>query len=222
MSMIEEVFCKSEKKRLFLNTEAKVKLVCDNCMGENDVDETILDQQGFRSECSICGHMIFLDSDTIDAIMLRKKRLKAIPDEKIKQQDNRQTFKTYDFLTDDMTTTLSAEIQLDKASTSPAEFTVVEGPDAGMVVSMNTNRLVFGRRGADVNLSDRLISRRHAAVEAGGGRYLLKDLGSTNGTFLNGHSAGMDFLKHGDEIQMGSTLIRFCIVGMESNIVVFR
>lgn len=202
-----------------------MKLFCDNCMGENEVAEEILDKQGFRSECHVCGHMIFLDSETIEAIMLRKKQ-KRSESEIRKPADSPELDiskdQQEDSAIDDLTTTLSAEMELPRTSTSPAEFIVVEGRDSGLVVSMDTDRLVFGRRGADINLNDRLISRRHAAIESGGGRYLLKDLGSTNGTFLNGYPANMEFLKHGDEIQMGSTLIRFRITGMESDVIVFH
>ncbi|MBN1297670.1 FHA domain-containing protein [bacterium] len=204
-----------------------MRVFCDNCMGENEIDESLLVQNGYRAACTICGHMIFIDSEEIQAINLRKKlKHKATrldPPTDSRKQDDEPVQETDIFGSvsqSNLTTTVAADIELPETYTSPARLVVIEGQDAGLEIPMEIPRLVIGRRGADVNLNDRLVSRRHAAIEAGSGRYLLKDLGSTNGTFLNGQPAGMEFLKHGDEIQLGSTLIRFTIRGMESSIVV--
>lgn len=203
-----------------------MKVFCDNCMGENEVDEARLEQDGYRSPCMTCGHMIFVDSEEVQAILLRKKLqqkseqlAEVFVDNDSEEGDSSGLFASVS--QSNLTTTVAADIDIPDTPTTPAKLVVLEGLDAGLEIVMDVPRLVFGRRGADVNLNDRLVSRRHAAIESGSGRYLLKDLGSTNGTFLNGQPAGMEFLKHGDEIQLGSTLIRFSIRGMESNIVVF-
>ncbi|HPQ38915.1 MAG TPA: FHA domain-containing protein [bacterium] len=198
-----------------------MKVFCDNCMGENEVDEASLERNGYRAACQICGHMIFVDSEEVQAINLRRKlREKAQQPPPVVEESVDETDLFGSVSQSNLTTTVAADIEIPQTATSPARLVVIEGSDAGLEIPMEIPRLVIGRRGADVNLNDRLVSRRHAAIEAGGGRYLLKDLGSTNGTFLNGQPAGMEFLKHGDEIQIGSTLIRFTIRGMESNIVV--
>ncbi|MCD4652951.1 FHA domain-containing protein [bacterium] len=203
-----------------------MKVFCDNCMGENEINEEQLEQNGFRTACQTCGHMIFVDSEEVQALQLRKKlrqksgTLSAIFAADSDGEDVQETDLFGSVPQDNLTTTVAADIELPQTHTSPAVLVIVEGPDAGLEIPMESSRLVFGRRGADINLNDRLVSRRHAAIESGSGRYLLKDLGSTNGTFLNGQPAGMEFLKHGDEIQLGSTLIRFRIRGMESSIVV--
>ncbi|MBN1878943.1 FHA domain-containing protein [bacterium] len=204
-----------------------MKVFCDNCMGENEIDDSQLEKLGYRSACQICGHMIYVDAEAVQAMSLRKRiqmKAKQIGEKPVmnSESDVQMTDVMGSVAQSNLTTTIAADIELPEAQTTPAKFTVIEGPDSGMVITMESDRLVFGRRGADVNLNDRLVSRRHAAIEAGSGRYLLKDLGSTNGTFLNGQPAGMEFLKHGDEIQLGSTLIRFTIMGMESKIVVFQ
>jgi pSer/pThr/pTyr-binding forkhead associated (FHA) protein len=55
------------------------------------------------------------------------------------------------------------------------------------------------------------VSRRHAEVRAEAGRYWLRDLGSTNGTFVNGHRVdGEQQLEPGDRIEIGSSTITFC------------
>ena len=219
------LLCKLHIVHLLYTWEAPMKVFCDNCMGENEVDDVLLEKSGYRSACQICGHMIYVDAEAIQAMSLRKRiqmKAKQIEDAHKNDDDVQMTDVLGSVAQSNLTTTIAADIDIPEAQTTPAKLTVIEGPDSGMVITMETDRLVFGRRGADVNLNDRLVSRRHAAIEAGSGRYLLKDLGSTNGTFLNGQPAGMEFLKHGDEIQLGSTLIRFAIIGMESRIVVFQ
>lgn len=79
-------------------------------------------------------------------------------------------------------------------------------------------RLVVGPQGAtigrsrdcDVVISDANVSRRHAEVRPRGGAWVLADLGSTNGSRLNGRRiTGPEVVQAGDEIQIGETVIGF-------------
>lgn len=70
-------------------------------------------------------------------------------------------------------------------------------------------RTYIGRTSCDVNLNDADVSRQHAVIETYGDKHLLKDLHSTNGTFLNGQAASMDLLKDGDSLRFGRTVLRF-------------
>jgi FHA domain len=195
-----------------------MKIYCDNCMGENDVNEAEIKSNGYRAACRNCGHMIYVDSDAVDALLMRRDPVNMKkPDEK---PDEDATEEMNSVAQSNITTTIAAKIDLPKMDTSEAVLSILDGPDLGLEFNMNSPKIVIGRRGVDINLNDRLVSRRHLSIEASGGRYLLKDLGSTNGTFLNGSPVSMEFLKHGAEIQIGSTLIRFRIKSMNDEIVV--
>jgi hypothetical protein len=83
---------------------------------------------------------------------------------------------------------------------------------------MGGKRLVVGPAGAtlgrsrqcDVTVDDPNVSRTHAEVRPRGGSWVLSDLGSTNGSRLNGHRVeGAEVLKPGDEIELGTTIVRF-------------
>jgi hypothetical protein len=83
---------------------------------------------------------------------------------------------------------------------------------------MGGRRLVVGPGGAtmgrsrqcDVTVDDPNVSRQHAEVRPRGGSWVLSDLGSTNGSRLNGHRVeGSEVLKPGDEIELGTTVLRF-------------
>jgi pSer/pThr/pTyr-binding forkhead associated (FHA) protein len=59
-------------------------------------------------------------------------------------------------------------------------------------------------------LDDPNVSRTHAEIRPRGGSWVLSDLGSTNGSRLNGRRLdGPEVLKPGDEIELGTSQIRF-------------
>ena len=61
-----------------------------------------------------------------------------------------------------------------------------------------------------IQLLDKIVSKEHCIVEVRDGRFVLRDLGSLNGTYVNGERVrGEMWLKHGDEIALGSTRARF-------------
>jgi hypothetical protein len=66
--------------------------------------------------------------------------------------------------------------------------------------------LQIGRGGdCDIVLRDSRVSRRHARLQARGGVLVLTDLGSTNGTLVNGHRVSEVVLGAGDRIQLGES-----------------
>jgi pSer/pThr/pTyr-binding forkhead associated (FHA) protein len=74
--------------------------------------------------------------------------------------------------------------------------------------------VTIGRsRGCDLRLVGGDASRRHAEITGGSGGFTLYDLGSTNGTFVNGDQIQERVLEPGDRIQIGSSTITFCQVG---------
>lgn len=73
----------------------------------------------------------------------------------------------------------------------PAKLVVLAGPLCGEAFPLGTGRLTIGRDAASrLSIPDHLVSRRHCAVEAIDGRFVLNDLGSANGTFVNSGETG--------------------------------
>jgi Protein of unknown function (DUF3662)/FHA domain len=71
-------------------------------------------------------------------------------------------------------------------------------------------RVVIGRsRDCDIQLSDVNVSRRHAELRQEGASYWIVDLGSTNGTEVNGKRVKRAKLRDGDTIMLGSTELTF-------------
>jgi transcriptional regulator with GAF, ATPase, and Fis domain len=85
---------------------------------------------------------------------------------------------------------------------------VVDGPLAGTAIPLSEADLCIGREEAiEVTLEDRLVSRRHASVVFRDGRYVLRDLDSHNGSFVNGLPVRERALEHGDRITIGSSIL---------------
>ena len=106
----------------------------------------------------------------------------------------------------------------------PGRFTVTaevrEGPDgmtAGSVVLPDGSRIVLGVEPivigrlpeCTVVLHDQNVSRRHAEIRRTAGHVVVADLGSTNGTKVNGSPVKERVLEDGDDITVGSTTLRF-------------
>ena len=79
-------------------------------------------------------------------------------------------------------------------------------------------RMVVGPAGAtlgrsrkcDIVVDDPNVSREHAEVRPRGGSWVLRDLGSTNGSSINGRRTdGAEVLKPGDEIELGTSTMTF-------------
>jgi predicted component of type VI protein secretion system len=83
---------------------------------------------------------------------------------------------------------------------------VVDGPDRGVSYALSSSAVTLGREEGDLLLDDPLVSRRHAVIEVYGAAFVLvKDLTSTNGTFLNGRMIAYGRLADGDELRLGDT-----------------
>jgi diguanylate cyclase (GGDEF)-like protein len=95
-----------------------------------------------------------------------------------------------------------------------AYLVVIAGPSFGEMYKLKSDRVVLGRGDkTDVRIVDDGVSREHAAVQREGGKIVLVDLGSTNGTFCNGarvpQKSRVD-LVDGDKISIGaSTILKF-------------
>lgn len=87
---------------------------------------------------------------------------------------------------------------------------VIQGPDKGRTYQTPNEPSIIGRVSDQIQLTDNSASRRHAEVRPSNGSWVLVDLNSSNGTFLNGQRIVTPInLKQGDQIKVGSTLLVF-------------
>ena len=93
---------------------------------------------------------------------------------------------------------------------SGASITVTRGFYEGLEIAVDREWFVIGRgRSADLVLSEPTISRAHAAIGYESGEFFVQDLGSTNGTGVNGQREPRTSLQDGDQVQLGKLAIKF-------------
>ena len=92
---------------------------------------------------------------------------------------------------------------------SGAVVRVMRGFYEGLEVPVDRDWVVIGRgRGADIVIAEPTMSRAHAAIGFDGERFFVQDLGSTNGTRVNGSAAEKAELKNGDEVSLGKLQLK--------------
>jgi hypothetical protein len=93
-------------------------------------------------------------------------------------------------------------------ATATVVLTITEGPSKGETHKLAKPRVMVGRKGTDVPLADPEISRHHCLLEVRDTYINLKDMDSTNGTFLDGERVRAAMLQDGSEFRVGTTMIR--------------
>jgi pSer/pThr/pTyr-binding forkhead associated (FHA) protein len=79
----------------------------------------------------------------------------------------------------------------------------------------DSSELIIGRDDScDIKIQARSISREHCAIEAEGERLMLRDLGSTGGTFMGEQRIDQVQLQDGMEIQIGPAVLKFYDAGI--------
>jgi DNA-binding NtrC family response regulator len=123
---------------------------------------------------------------------------------------------------DQVETVLAKKIERAGGGASAATFalTIISGPERGksfVLGGAQPSRVLVGTSPAcELKLTDRMISRRHAAFELQGARLRVTDLASTNGTHINGLSILDAVCSGGEQVQLGETTIRLdMLAGLE-------
>jgi len=94
----------------------------------------------------------------------------------------------------------------------PAKLTFETGPFARRVVGIPDSSATVGRApDNDIIISDPATSGHHSRIEVRAGAYWISDLGSTNGTLVNGEPIIDKQIDHGDVISIGQNTIRFTL-----------
>jgi diguanylate cyclase (GGDEF)-like protein len=107
------------------------------------------------------------------------------------------------------TSTLSRRVvQAVKAPHRPV-LVIISGNEMGVRKAVDQSLVVGRDPGCDLVLTDALVSSRHAMIEDRGDGWALLDLGSTNGTSVNGEKGKEFTLNRNDKIVFGRTIVRF-------------
>jgi tetratricopeptide (TPR) repeat protein len=103
-----------------------------------------------------------------------------------------------------------AKVEAEPSPPRGLKLIIVDGPDLGMEWAFKVPEVTLGRdEDCELMMSDIAVSRRHAKIGLEGDEFVLYDLDSGNGTYLNGVKVRREPLSPGDEITVGERTFRF-------------
>lgn len=113
---------------------------------------------------------------------------------------------------DDKTAVRQAVVSVAPGASRPC-LVVLSGSEIGRVFAIGGTKTLIGRGPeCELRLQDDSVSRKHAKLVLQGGVMMLKDLDSTNGTYVNGERCKLRALEDGDRLQIGSvTILKFSL-----------
>lgn len=111
------------------------------------------------------------------------------------------------------------KIRLEEAKSAPPLLVVISGRPLGKNFLLNKEKMILGRDlAADISIAETSISRKHTEFAVTPDGILCKDLGSTNGTFINDEKITTRKLEDGDLIRIGNTILKFLREGNIENV----
>jgi len=197
--------------------ERPLIIVCTSCKAKYKFDENKLGQRPkARTKCAKCGASIEIENPLFGAVTLPPEPLPEPPGPE-PEESTRKT-RTMGGHMGEVTGRLQrpeTETPLFLDSGKRYSLAVIQGAATGQIFPIAKPRILLGRAGADVNLEDNEASRQHAALEIIGDHAVLRDLGSTNGTFVDSARIQSHTLLNQTEFRIGSHVLMFIITELE-------
>ncbi len=186
---------------------------CPNCHARYQYDEERFERKPSKKiKCAKCATIFeiqnpaFAPQPVAPDVFERTFTRRDEPASKLKQETTEQSPLPEKSTTDKV----PVELQLPRGKR--ISLAVIAGPDGGSVYRIEKPRVTIGRAGADLTLNDTEASRLHAAIEVRDVAILLRDLGSTNGTLVDGQRINDAVeLQDKSEFQVGATVLMLIV-----------
>ena len=200
-------------------------VVCPSCQSRFKFDESKLgDRPKARTKCSKCGGAIEIENPLMGASTLPPNAVAppVVPPPAPLAQSTRKTPVQAPAAASaqDAGATLGGAdahrmglIQLPKDKRY--SLAVIQGAATGQIFPISKTRTIVGRSGSDINLDDPEASRQHAALEIVGDVAILRDLGSTNGTWIELDRVEQHELSNQQEFRIGSHVLMFIVTDVD-------
>lgn len=171
---------------------------CPACGVKYRVDQETLVGSQKKIKCKKCGHVFPVHSPETEETHLSSEEGGAIP-----EQETTKVVKTDDILPEQGPAFTESGLRFSLA--------ILSGPLAGQVIPIQKRVTLIGRAYGDIMLQDSEVSRKHCQVEIRPEGAYLTDLGSTNGTYVDGKAISEVPLDDKSEFVVGSTSIMLII-----------
>ncbi len=180
-----------------------MKLSCPACQTKYRVADEKVPARGARAHCPHCGQLILIPGSE------GRGDTSGIPPGG-SGVDYGQTM-AYDFSEVDQSITEVTDF-LERLSVQEPYFgegvsIVLRDQVTGEEYPLRKPDVTIGRSGADINLSDPEVSRRHCRIRVLGDRLVLHDLESTNGTFVGDRKIVTAYRDNGQPFRVGNTIL---------------
>ncbi len=202
-------------------------VVCPACQSRYRFDESKLgDRPKVKTRCSKCGGTIEIENPLLGSSTIPAEEPVPPPPTPAPAPSPEPSLRT-------QRTPVQSPAELDASSATMSggdaqrmgllqlpkdrrfSLAVIQGAATGQIFPISKTRTVIGRSGADINLDDPEASRQHAALEIVGDVAILRDLGSTNGTWIELERVEQHQLGNQQEFRIGSHVLMFIVTEVE-------
>ncbi len=199
-------------------------VVCPACQSRYRFDEAKLGGRPKVSvRCSKCGGAIEIENPLLGSSTLPASEPAPEPPEPAAQEPTRDVLQTRETPVQPPETGSATLAGIDAQRAGllhlPKDkrfsLAVIQGAATGQIFGVQKTRTIIGRSGADINLDDPEASRQHAALEIVGEIAVLRDLGSTNGTWIDLDRVDQQQRSIQPEFRIGSHVLRFIVTDVE-------
>jgi hypothetical protein len=176
-----------------------MRVRCTHCSAQVDLDDRLYEGRRMAQiRCWMCAQMSLVDLVPVD---MNSSTLVADP---VAPED--RPFAAARLAEASRTQTATLDLPVGKSIT----ISVVDGPSAGFQRDLTMPLVTLGRLrgGADIEIDDPQVSRLHCAIEVKGDDVFLRDLRSTNGTYVAGRRVLAAKLDDSAEFRIGSSALR--------------
>jgi len=200
-------------------------IVCPSCQSRYKFDESKFgERQRAKTKCAKCGSSIEIENPamsdmTLPPTPLPGKGAPAAPPAPAPRPPEDDTKRRRAEEAPGMGTITGKDLHKSGVVELPKDkrfsLAVIQGSATGQIFQITKTRTVLGRSGADINLDDPEASRQHAAVDILGDHAIVRDLGSTNGTFVDVERIEQKLLNNQNEFRIGSHVLMFIVTDVE-------
>ncbi len=196
-----------------------IRVACPSCQTKYRFDESQLGGKARgKAKCQKCGATIEIGAAEADATVAGTQVSDGAQVDNESSQDTTARMRRMRSDEDVGGQTVTAgdvHSVLDLPPDKKYSLAVLQGKASGQIFNILRTRTTIGRGTCDITLDDAECSREHAVIEILGARVIVRDLGSTNGTFVDGSRIEQSELENHNEFRIGDHVLMLIVTDRE-------